>query len=75
MDVSLLQALVLAPLLGITLGVAVLIGVLGGSFLDSQLGTRPWFLLVGSLVGLAAGIYSCMQLLQSVVRLLGPRRQ
>jgi len=35
----------------------VLIGVLGGRWLDGWLKTEPWFLIVGSLVGISAGFY------------------
>jgi ATP synthase protein I len=33
------------------------VGVLGGYFLDTWLGTSPWLLLGLSLVGIAAGFY------------------
>ena len=48
-----------APLLGLgtTLAVTVLAGLGGGYWLDGRLGTRPWFLLLGGTLGLAAGLY------------------
>jgi F0F1-type ATP synthase assembly protein I len=36
------------------MSVCILIGVLGGAWLDSRLGTSPWLLLLGSLLGAAA---------------------
>jgi F0F1-type ATP synthase assembly protein I len=41
--------------IGIVLLVTVLAGVLGGYWIDQQLGTLPVFLLIGLFVGLAAG--------------------
>lgn len=32
-------------------------GALGGYWLDARLGTTPWLLLVGALLGIAAGFY------------------
>lgn len=45
-----------APLLGLgtTLAGAVLLGVGGGYWLDSKLGTRPVFVLIGTVLGLGA---------------------
>jgi hypothetical protein len=47
------------PLLGLgtTLAVTVLAGLGGGHWLDSRLGTRPVFLLLGGTLALAAGLY------------------
>ncbi len=41
--------------IGITLLVTVLAGVLGGYWIDQQLGTLPIFVLVGLFIGLTAG--------------------
>ena len=40
--------------LGATLAGAVLLGVGGGYWLDSRLGTRPVFFLIGAVLGLGA---------------------
>ena len=37
------------------MAIAVVIGTLGGSWLDQRLGTRPWLALLGILFGVAAG--------------------
>jgi len=49
----------LAPYLGIGTGLAVpvLLGVLGGYWLDRHLGTPPWFLLLGGVLGLGLALY------------------
>jgi len=44
-----------ASSVGLELGVAVIIALLGGMWLDSQLGTDPWLMLVGMVIGLIAG--------------------
>ena len=48
-----------APYLGLgtTLAVTVLAGVGGGHWLDGRLGTRPMLLVLGGMLGLAAGLY------------------
>ncbi|MDR3119939.1 MAG: AtpZ/AtpI family protein, partial [Clostridiales bacterium] len=40
--------------LGLSMCACVLIGVLAGSWLDRWLGTKPWLLLLCSLIGAAA---------------------
>lgn len=41
--------------IGIFFGVAVLVGYLGGSWLDRRFGTAPWFSIFGLLIGIASG--------------------
>jgi ATP synthase protein I len=36
---------------------SVALGTLGGYFLDRRLGTKPWLLVTGALLGVAAGFY------------------
>jgi F0F1-type ATP synthase assembly protein I len=43
--------------LGISLLVTTLIGALGGHWIDGQLGTNPILLIVGFLLGAAAGAW------------------
>lgn len=47
-----------APLLGLgmTLAATVLAGLGAGYWLDARLGTRPWFLLAGASLGVAAAL-------------------
>jgi F0F1-type ATP synthase assembly protein I len=49
--------------IGIVLLVTVLVGVLAGYWADQQLRTLPLFLLVGFLVGLAAGAAVVLRLI------------
>jgi ATP synthase protein I len=49
--------------IGIILLVTVLVGVLGGYWLDQQLRTLPLFVLAGLFVGLAAGAKVVHQLI------------
>jgi len=37
---------------------SVALGTLTGYFLDRRLGTKPWLLVAGALVGIVAGFYS-----------------
>ena len=43
--------------LGLTFVVATVAGAGGGYWLDSRLGTQPWLLLVGALLGITVGFY------------------
>ena len=50
---------------GITLVLSTVIGLAGGYYLDRWLGTTPWLLLTGLLLGIAAGF---VNLFRSVTR-------
>jgi ATP synthase protein I len=54
-----------SPLLGIgtTMAASLVLGVLGGRWLDSKLGTGPLFLLVGAGLGVASSMYQLYALL------------
>jgi F0F1-type ATP synthase assembly protein I len=47
---------------GSELGIATLIGLFGGSWLDRRFGTGPWLTIIGLALGGAAGIKSLMRL-------------
>ena len=49
--------------IGLVLLVTVLVGVLGGYWVDQQLRTLPIFILVGFLAGLGAGTRAIYQLI------------
>lgn len=48
--------------IGIELGLALCVGYFGGRWLDGQLGTGPWLMWAGAVIGLAAGAKSLYQL-------------
>lgn len=50
-----LRAAALLSGAGFTLAAAVAIGALGGNWLDHRLGTAPWLLVIGFLLGTIAG--------------------
>lgn len=50
---------------GLTLVIATLIGLVGGYYADRLLGTSPWLLLLGLVLGIAAGF---VNLFRSVSR-------
>ncbi|OZM56791.1 hypothetical protein CIB95_11275 [Lottiidibacillus patelloidae] len=52
-----LMSVILSQLVGATL-----VGVFGGIWLDGQIHTKPLFLVIGLLLGLAAGVYSTIRL-------------
>ncbi|PLR85119.1 hypothetical protein CVD25_00095 [Bacillus canaveralius] len=54
-----LTSAILSQLAGSTL-----IGIFGGRWLDRMYGTEPLFLIIGLLLGLAAGIYAMLSLVR-----------
>jgi len=59
-----------APYLGIgtTLAVTVLAGLGAGYWLDAQLGTTPWLLLLGGTFGLGAALFYFFRTVASLKR-------
>ena len=55
---GILQAVALTTTIGMELAITVVLGYFGGRYLDQLLGTGPWLLLAGVLVGLAVGTVS-----------------
>lgn len=51
--------------IGLVLVVSTIIGLVGGYYADRSLGTSPWLLLVGLVLGIAAGF---VNLFRSVTR-------
>jgi ATP synthase protein I len=50
-----------ASTVGLELGVAVIVSLLFGMWADKKLGTQPWLMLAGLLVGLIAGFRNVMR--------------
>ena len=44
-----------ASAIGLQFGISIAIGALGGNWLDKKFGTTPWLLVIGLLLGAAAG--------------------
>jgi F0F1-type ATP synthase assembly protein I len=59
-----LQAMALSSAILSQLVGSVLIGIFSGRWLDRQTGTEPLFLIIGLLIGLSAGVYAMMHLVQ-----------
>lgn len=53
---GMIDALAKVSQLGFTIAAAVMIGVLIGRFIDNQLNSGPWFVLIFSFLGLFAAI-------------------
>ncbi|HLV60637.1 MAG TPA: AtpZ/AtpI family protein [Fredinandcohnia sp.] len=53
---------------GWSLAGSVALGAVVGYLADRKLGTAPWILVVGSLLGLAAGLYSLFRTILDVER-------
>ena len=50
-----------ASSVGLELGIAVILGVLAGMWLDSQAGTSPWLMLLFLVFGLIAGFRNVLR--------------
>ena len=46
---------------GTEIVVAVLAGFLAGQWLDKRLGTAPWLMLAGTMLGITAGLYQLIK--------------
>ncbi|WP_227874262.1 AtpZ/AtpI family protein [Tumebacillus algifaecis] len=57
------RAFGLVSAIGIDLAICTVGGTLLGQWLDGLLGTSPWMLLLGILLGLTAGIYGITKLI------------
>src|SRR5262245_12064601 len=53
---------------GIELAISIVIGLLGGRWLDGKLGTDPYLMIVGLLLGVFAGFRSLIQSARKATR-------
>ena len=53
---------------GIEIAAAVIIGYLGGTYLDRKLGTAPWISYAGLLAGLGAAVKALVRVVRSYKR-------
>lgn len=49
---------------GFQLALAVVAGLIGGNFLDKQLGTLPWLTIIGLIAGSVGGFWNLIRILQ-----------
>jgi len=62
------KALAELSTVGITLVLSTVIGLFGGYYADRWLGTSPWLLLIGLLLGIAAGFVSLFRSVKAAER-------
>jgi F0F1-type ATP synthase assembly protein I len=60
---------------GLELGLSVLVGVLGGQWLDTRLGTEPWLMVAGLVLGAVAGFRTLWRALAKANRALEREEQ
>lgn len=56
-----LNRLARSSAVGLEMGISVVVGLLGGRWLDGKAGTAPWLMLAGLLIGVAAGFRGLMR--------------
>lgn len=64
------KAMGVATACGHDIAVSILVGILAGTFVDGQLHSSPWGLLVGLFVGLISGFYMAYLIIAPIVRSL-----
>jgi len=52
--------------IGLEFAVAAIVGIVGGSYIDSHLGTGPWGVFLGAILGLASGFYRLVTVLKEI---------
>ncbi len=65
---KLLKATARLASVGIELSISTVLGALGGRWLDGKLGTTPWLMIVGLILGVAAGFRSLIRTAQRANR-------
>jgi F0F1-type ATP synthase assembly protein I len=56
-----LNALTKLASVGIEFSISTLVGLLGGRWLDGKLGSQPWLMILGLVLGVVAGMRSLIQ--------------
>ena len=56
--------------IGLELGLSIVLGYLGGRWLDGKLGTEPWLQWIGLALGLAAGALSLYRVVRRAQRMM-----
>ena len=54
--------------LGLEMGLSVLLGLLGGRWLDERFGTKPWLSITGVLLGIAAAFFALFKISKSLLK-------
>jgi len=57
-----------ASSVGLELGIAVMVGLFGGMWLDNRFGTTPWLMLVFLVLGLVAGFRNVLRAVERAER-------
>lgn len=57
------------------MAIAVVIGAVGGSWLDERYGTRPWVALTGLILGVAAGFRAILRVVRDHERAMKAQDQ
>ena len=65
---TILFSLSLLTQIGLVVAVSILIGLVGGRWLDRILGIRHLFTVLGILLGLGAGFFSVFRLVKSTLK-------
>jgi len=56
--------------IGIQLAAILLLFLFGGHWLDERYGSSPWFVLLGTVIGMGVGFYNLMKSLSELDRMI-----
>ncbi|WP_255298472.1 AtpZ/AtpI family protein [Brevibacillus dissolubilis] len=59
------QMIGLVSLIGADMAICVVSGVLLGQYIDNWIGTTPWLMLVGLLIGMGLGVYTVYRIVRA----------
>ncbi|MEW5952321.1 MAG: AtpZ/AtpI family protein [Bacillota bacterium] len=68
---EIVRAMAISTALGTEMAICVVAGFYGGRYIDGLLGTGPWIMIVGILLGVAAGTFGIMKILERYMKNLG----
>jgi ATP synthase protein I len=54
--------------LGLEMGLSVVLGLLGGRWLDAQFGTKPWLSITGVLLGISAAFLALFRVSRALLK-------
>lgn len=54
--------------LGLEMGLSVVLGLLGGRWLDERFGTKPWLSITGVLLGITAAFLALFRISRSLLK-------
>lgn len=68
---EIVRAMAISTALGTEMAICVVLGFYGGRHIDRLLGTEPWLMIAGILLGVATGTFAIMKIMDRYMKGLG----